>query len=243
MCFCPSCGKRVFIKGRSYVVECFLRKVKNKFGGKSFFALAPSFEIKNIMSSQEIEQAITLLSKLPTLGPRSARRAVLFLLNKKESHLLPLIAGLQNVADNIKACEICGNMDTHSPCAVCSDEKRNHAQLCVVRDVADLWALERAQAFKGVYHVLGGVLSALDGIGPEELAVEPLIRKVAGGTVAEVVLALPATVEGQTTAHYLMDRLESFNVKVSSLSRGVPVGGELDYLDDGTIQMAFKNRS
>lgn len=195
------------------------------------------------MSSQEIEQAITLLSKLPTLGPRSARRAVLFLLNKKESHLLPLIAGLQNVADNIKTCEICGNMDTHSPCAVCSDETRNHTQLCVVRDVADLWALERAQAFKGVYHVLGGVLSALDGIGPEELAVESLIQRIACGTVAEVVLALPATVEGQTTAHYLMDRLESFNVKVSSLSRGVPVGGELDYLDDGTIQMAFKNRS
>lgn len=194
------------------------------------------------MSSPEIEQAITLLSKLPTLGPRSARRAVLFLLNKKESHFLPLIAGLQNVADNIKSCEICGNMDTHSPCAICSDETRNHSQLCVVQDVADLWALERAQAFKGVYHVLGGVLSALDGIGPEELAVDSLIHKLEPGTVAEVVLALPATVEGQTTAHYLMDRLEPFGVKVSSLSRGVPVGGELDYLDDGTIQMAFKNR-
>lgn len=194
------------------------------------------------MSSPEIEQAITLLSKLPTLGPRSARRAVLFLLNKKESHFLPLIAGLQNVADNIKSCEICGNMDTHSPCAICSDETRNHSQLCVVQDVADLWALERAQAFKGVYHVLGGVLSALDGIGPEELAVDSLIHKLEPGTVSEVVLALPATVEGQTTAHYLMDRLEPFGVKVSSLSRGVPVGGELDYLDDGTIQMAFKNR-
>lgn len=194
------------------------------------------------MSSPEIEQAITLLSKLPTLGPRSARRAVLFLLNKKESHFLPLIAGLQNVADNIKSCEICGNMDTHSPCAICSDEARNHSQLCVVQDVADLWALERAQAFKGVYHVLGGVLSALDGIGPEELAVDSLIHKLEPGTVSEVVLALPATVEGQTTAHYLMDRLEPFGVKVSSLSRGVPVGGELDYLDDGTIQMAFKNR-
>lgn len=194
------------------------------------------------MSSPEIEQAITLLSKLPTLGPRSARRAVLFLLNKKESHFLPLIAGLQNVADNIKSCEICGNMDTHSPCAICSDETRNHSQLCVVQDVADLWALERAQAFKGVYHVLGGVLSALDGIGPEELAIDSLIHKLEPGTVSEVVLALPATVEGQTTAHYLMDRLEPFGVKVSSLSRGVPVGGELDYLDDGTIQMAFKNR-
>lgn len=194
------------------------------------------------MSSPEIEQAITLLSKLPTLGPRSARRAVLFLLNKKESHFLPLIAGLQNVADNIKSCEICGNMDTHSPCAICSDETRNHSQLCVVQDVADLWALERAQAFKGIYHVLGGVLSALDGIGPEELAVDSLIHKLEPGTISEVVLALPATVEGQTTAHYLMDRLEPFGITVSSLSRGVPVGGELDYLDDGTIQMAFKNR-
>lgn len=195
------------------------------------------------MSSPEIEQAITFLAKLPTLGPRSARRAILFLLNKKESHFMPLIASLQSVMDNIKTCEICGNMDTHSPCAICSDPLRHKQQVCVVQDVADLWALERSNAFKGVYHVLGGVLSALDGIGPEELNIDSLLKKVAADGVTEVVLALPATVEGQTTVHYLTDRLEGLNVKVSTLSRGVPVGGELDYLDDGTIQMAFKNRS
>lgn len=194
------------------------------------------------MASSEIEQAIQILSKLPTLGPRSARRAILFLLTKKQTHFLPLITALQNVYENIKTCPICGNMDTITPCAVCADETRNKSCVCVVQDVADLWALERAGAFKGVYHVLGGVLSALDGIGPDELEIDSLVRKVSAGGISEVILALPATVEGQTTAHYLTDRLEGLDVKISALSRGVPVGGELDYLDDGTLQMAFKAR-
>lgn len=194
------------------------------------------------MSSPEIEQAISLLAKLPTLGPRSARRAILFLLTKKESHFLPFITALQNVSRNVKECPVCGNMDTSAPCAICTDTARNHGQICVVQDVADLWALERSGAFKGVYHVLGGVLSALDGIGPEELAIDSLVKKAATDEVTEVILALPATVEGQTTAHYLSDRLNGAHVKISALSRGVPVGGELDYLDDGTLQMAFKSR-
>ncbi len=194
------------------------------------------------MSSSEIEQAISLLSKLPTLGPRSARRAILFLLTKKETHFEPLISALQSVYHNIKTCPACGNMDTQTPCAICSDETRNKSLVCVVQDVADLWALERAGAFKGIYHVLGGVLSALDGVGPDELEIESLMQKVSTGNVSEVILALPATMEGQTTAHYLSDRLSAFGVKVSALSRGVPVGGELDYLDDGTLQMAFKAR-
>lgn len=194
------------------------------------------------MSSSEIEQAIALLSKLPTLGPRSARRAILFLLTKKQTHFAPLIDALKNVHDNIKTCPECGNMDTAQPCAICSDTSRQKSLVCVVQDVADLWALERASAFKGVYHVLGGVLSALDGIGPDELEIDSLVRKVETGAVSEVILALPATVEGQTTAHYISDRLADSDVKISALSRGVPVGGELDYLDDGTLQMAFKAR-
>lgn len=194
------------------------------------------------MSAPEIEQLIQLLAKLPAFGPRSARRAVLHLLNKKESHFTPLMAAMKNVYDKIVICPICGNMDTRAPCSICSDTKRNQAQICVVRDVADLWALERAGAFKGCYHVLGGVLSALDGVGPDELHVQELLDKVAGGGIEEIILALPATVEGQTTAHYLADRLEGYPVKLSALSRGVPIGGELDYLDDGTLQMAFKTR-
>jgi len=194
------------------------------------------------MSAPEIEQLIQLLAKLPAFGPRSARRAVLHLLNKKESHFTPLMAAMKNVYDKIVICPICGNMDTRAPCSICSDSKRNQSQICVVRDVADLWALERAGAFKGCYHVLGGVLSALDGIGPDELKVQELLDKVAGGGIEEIILALPATVEGQTTAHYLADRLEGYPVKLSALSRGVPIGGELDYLDDGTLQMAFKTR-
>ena len=194
------------------------------------------------MSAPEIERLIQLLAKLPAFGPRSARRAVLYLLNKKESHFTPLMASMKDVYDKIVICPICGNMDTRAPCSICSDSKRNSAQICVVRDVADLWALERAGAFKGCYHVLGGVLSALDGIGPDELHVQELLDKVAGGGIEEIILALPATVEGQTTAHYLADRLEGYPVKLSALSRGVPIGGELDYLDDGTLQMAFKTR-
>lgn len=194
------------------------------------------------MASSEIEQAVLLLSKLPALGQRSARRLLLHLLNKKETHFAPLITALQQVYENIQTCPVCGNMDTISPCAICLDENRQHSVVCVVQDVADLWALERSGAFKGVYHVLGGLLSALDGVGPEELKILSLIEKIEKGNVQEVILALPSTVEGQTTAHYLSDRLAEQNVKVSALSRGVPVGGELDYLDDGTLQMALKSR-
>lgn len=194
------------------------------------------------MAAPELEQLIGLLSKLPAFGPRSARRAVLSLLKQKESKFVPLVVAMQTVLDKVDACPVCGNMDTSKPCSVCQDEKRDKTLVCVVQDVADLWALERAGVFKGVYHVLGGVLSALDGIGPDELTINELIQKAAMGTVKEVVLALPATVEGQTTVHYLSDKLSEFNVNVSTLSRGVPVGGELDYLDDGTLQLAFKAR-
>ena len=164
------------------------------------------------------------------------------LLNKKESHFSPLMTSLQMVYDKIVVCPICGNMDTMAPCSICSDKKRIQNQICVVRDVADLWALERAGVFKGIYHVLGGVLSALDGVGPDELHIQELLDKVAVGEIEEIILALPASVEGQTTIHYLTDRLEGYPVRISTLSRGVPIGGELDYLDDGTLQMAFKAR-
>lgn len=194
------------------------------------------------MSAPQIEHMIQLLSRLPGFGPRSARRGALFLMNKRDSHLLPLIQAMQEVADHVKICPICGNMDTESPCSLCTNAKRDAAQICVVEDVADLWALERANLFKGHYHVLGGVLSALDGVGPDELKIEGLIARVQSGNVQEVILALPATVDGQTTVHYLAERLSKYPVKITTLSRGVPLGGELDYLDDGTIQMAFKSR-
>lgn len=194
------------------------------------------------MAAPELEQLIGLLSKLPSLGPRSARRAVLSLLKQKESKFIPLVSAMQTVLEKVEPCPLCGNMDTQTPCSVCQDAKREKSLVCVVQDVADLWALERAGAFKGVYHVLGGVLSALDGIGPEELNIELLIQKASSGLIKEIILALPATIEGQTTVHYLSDRLSEFDVSVSTLSRGVPVGGELDYLDDGTLQLAFNAR-
>lgn len=194
------------------------------------------------MAAPELEHLIALLAKLPTLGPRSARRAVLSLLSQKEKQFAPLVGAMQTVLEKVTPCPECGNLDTVSPCAICADPLRSDSQICVVRDVSDLWAIERSNVFKGKYHVLGGLLSALDGIGPEELQVEQLLAKVAEKNGCEVILALPATVEGQTTAHYLSDRLNSFNCSVSTLSRGVPVGGELDYLDDGTLQMAFKAR-
>ncbi len=194
------------------------------------------------MSAPQIEQLISLLGKLPAFGPRSSRRAVLHLLTKRESLLLPLISAMQTVASEVRACPLCGNMDTVSPCAVCSDERRLPNQICIVQNVADLWAIERTGVFKGKYHVLGGVLSALDGIGPDELSILPLVEKIDLGDISEVIFALPATVEGQTTVHYIADLLEGKNVKISTLSRGVPIGGELDYLDDGTLQLAFKAR-
>jgi recombination protein RecR len=187
----------------------------------------------------EIERLIQLLSKLPGLGPRSARRAALALLKKRDTLLEPLASAMTEAAAAIKPCEICGNLDTRSPCAICSDNRRDGHVLCVVEDVADLWALERAGVFRGRYHVLGGALSALDGITPEKLNVGSLVERVKDG-VDEVILAMNATVEGQTTAHYLMDLLG--DMKVTRLAHGVPVGGELDYLDEGTLSAAFKAR-
>ena len=194
------------------------------------------------MSKTDIDSLTELLSKLPALGPRSARRAVLFLLKKKQTHMAPLISALTNVMNNVRPCPLCGNMDTSEPCSICSDPKRDKSQLCVVADIADLWALERANTYRGLYHVLGGVLSALDGIGPDELNIASLIGKLQAGDVKEVILALPATIDGQTTALYLTDIMEKYSVDVTALSHGVPVGGELDYLDDGTLQAAFKTR-
>jgi recombination protein RecR len=187
----------------------------------------------------EIERLIQLLAKLPGLGPRSARRAALVLLKKRDTLLEPLTAALREAADAILTCEVCGNLDTASPCAICNDPRRDPHLLCVVEDVADLWALERAGVFRGRYHVLGGALSALDGVTPERLNVTGLLVRVKQN-VDEVILAMNATVEGQTTAHYLMDLLG--DMKVTRLAHGVPVGGELDYLDEGTLSAAFKAR-
>jgi recombination protein RecR len=189
----------------------------------------------------EIERLIQLLAKLPGLGPRSARRAALVLLKKREALLDPLSLAMRDAAAAIKTCEVCGNLDTTSPCALCRDPRRDVHILCVVEDVADLWALERASVFRGKYHVLGGALSALDGVTPEKLNMGALIARVKDG-VEEVILAMNATVEGQTTAHYLVDTLASTTAKVTRLAHGVPVGGELDYLDEGTLNAAFKAR-
>jgi recombination protein RecR len=195
----------------------------------------------SVQAGPEIERLIQLLSKLPGLGPRSARRAALALLKKREQLLEPLGSAMRDAAAAIKTCEVCGNLDTSSPCSLCNDPRRDGHVLCVVEDVADLWALERASVFRGKYHVLGGALSALDGITPEKLNMAPLIARVRDG-VEEVILAMNATVEGQTTAHYLMDALAASTVKVTRLAHGVPVGGELDYLDEGTLSHAFKAR-
>ena len=189
----------------------------------------------------EIERLIQLLAKLPGLGPRSARRVALTLLKKREALLEPLGAAMREAAAAIRVCDTCGNLDTTNPCSLCRDPKRDTHVLCVVEDVADLWALERAGVFRGKYHVLGGALSALDGVTPEKLNVASLLKRVGEG-VDEVILAVNATVEGQTTAHYLMDTLGASGVKVTRLAHGVPVGGELDYLDEGTLSAAFKAR-
>ncbi len=190
----------------------------------------------------DIERLIQLLAKLPGLGPRSARRAALHLLQKREALMRPLASALETAAANIRACAICGNLDTVDPCAVCADARRDAATICVVEDVADLWALERTAAFKGRYHVLGGTLSALDGVGPDQLNIAALVGRAADAGVREVILALGATVDGQTTAHYIADRLAGTGVAVTRLAHGVPVGGELDYLDDGTLTAALKAR-
>ena len=190
----------------------------------------------------DIDRLIRLLARLPGLGPRSARRAALSLLKKRESLMEPLAQALVTAASSIKACSQCGNLDDVDPCLICQDEKRDNSLICIVEDVADLWALERSGSYKGRYHVLGGVLSALDGVGPEDLNIGTLVDRVGAGGVSEVILATNVTVDGQTTAHYITDRLASSGVKITRLAHGVPVGGELEYLDDGTLMTALKAR-
>lgn len=194
------------------------------------------------MQGKEIEKLTKIIAKLPALGTRSARRIVLQLLKKKETALLPLITALQEVADNVKKCPICGNFDTQEPCSVCQDTTRDKETVCVVQDVADLWAMERVGLYRGQYHVLGGILSALDGVTPDDLNVEGLFARLPNGVIKEVILALPATIDGQITAHYLLSRLKEFPVKVTTLAQGIPLGAELDYMDDGTIQLALSAR-
>jgi recombination protein RecR len=190
----------------------------------------------------EIERLISLLSRLPGLGPRSARRAALALLKRREHLMTPLAEAMTDAAAKVRACSACGALDTRDPCTVCSDTSRDAALICVVEEAGALWALERAGAFRGRYHVLGGLLSALDGVGPDDLRIAGLLARVAAGGVREVILALPATVDGQTTAHYLAERLSGSGAEVTLLARGVPVGGELDWLDDGTLTQALRAR-
>jgi recombination protein RecR len=194
------------------------------------------------MAGGEIERLIQLLARLPGLGPRSARRAVLHLLKRREALMLPIADSLQAVASSILPCRVCGNLDTSDPCALCTDPRRDGGLICVVEDVADLWAIERTASFPGRYHVLGGILSALDGVRPEDLTIARLVERCAAGEVREAILAMNATVDGQSTAHYLTDRLAGLPVKISRLAHGVPIGGELDYLDEGTLAAALKAR-
>lgn len=195
------------------------------------------------VAGPEIERLIQLLARLPGLGPRSARRAALFLIKKREAVMGPLAAAMQMALENIEICRQCGNVDTVNPCTVCTDPRRDPSLLVVVSDVADLWALERAGAVNARYHVLGGTLSPLDGVGPQDLAIDALVGRASAGGVGEVILALNATVEGQTTAHYVSDLLHEAGVKVTRLAHGVPVGGELDYLDEGTLAAAIRQRT
>jgi recombination protein RecR len=191
----------------------------------------------------EIERLIQLLARLPGLGPRSARRAALFLIKKRELLMAPLAGALQTAIDKIEVCRLCGNIDTQNPCTVCTDVRRDASIIVVVADVADLWALERAHAVNARYHVLGGTLSPLDGVGPQDLTIDTLVSRAHAEAVKEVILALNATVDGQTTAHYITDLLQDAGVKVTRLAHGVPVGGELDYLDEGTLSAAIRQRT
>tara|TARA_R110000868_G_scaffold11985_14_gene58350 strand:- start:385 stop:978 length:594 start_codon:yes stop_codon:yes gene_type:complete len=194
------------------------------------------------MAGPEIESLIRQLSKLPGLGPRSARRVALALIKRRETLLDPLIQTLGAAAETVKICSACGNYDSQDPCAICDDPRRDGALICVVEDVADLWALERTASFRGRYHVTGGLLSPLDGIGPGDLRLDQLVTRARTTAVKEIILALSATVDGQTTAHYIAERLQETETIVSGLAHGVPIGGELDYLDDGTISAALKAR-
>jgi recombination protein RecR len=195
------------------------------------------------VAGPEIERLIQLLARLPGLGPRSARRAALHLIKKREQLMSPLAAAIATALEKIQVCTTCGNIDTQNPCTVCTDGNRDASVIVVIADVADLWALERAGAINARYHVLGGTLSPLDGIGPQDLTIDALISRVHAGGVSEVILALNATVDGQTTAHYITDLLHESKVKVTRLAHGVPVGGELDYLDEGTLSAAIRSRT
>jgi recombination protein RecR len=194
------------------------------------------------MASQEIEALASALARLPGLGPRSARRAVLWLIKRRESALPQLLTALETVRERLVECQTCGNVDTTDPCGICADPRRDARALCVVEDVADLWALDRARLFTGRYHVLGGRLSALEGVRPEDLTIGRLLQRVRAGGIDEVVLAMNATLEGQTTAHYIAERLEDLPVRVTQLAHGLPVGGELDYMDEGTLAQALRAR-
>ena len=194
------------------------------------------------VAGPEIERLIQLLARVPGLGPRSARRAALHLLKQPDRLMTPLAGAMTHAAETISTCGTCGNVDSANPCHVCTAPGRDKTSICVVQDVSDLWAMERAGAFRGTYHVLGGTLSALDGIRPEDLNIASLIGRVSAGGIEEVVLAMNATVDGQTTAHYITEHLEKTGVRVTRLAHGVPIGGELDYLDDGTIAAAMKSR-
>lgn len=194
------------------------------------------------MIGSEIERLIQLLARLPGLGPRSARRAALELLKRRDALLKPLVEAMAQAGERITSCGLCGNLDTVDPCSICADPRRDGSAICVVEEVADLWAVERSGSFRGRYHVLQGALSALDGVGPEDLNIARLVERAAAQEVIEVILATNATVEGQTTAHYIADRLAGANVNVTRLAHGLPVGGELDYLDDGTLTAALRAR-
>lgn len=194
------------------------------------------------VAGPEIERLITLLAKLPGLGPRSARRVALHMVKKRDGVLEPLTAALKEVGERVTVCAECGNVDTANPCTVCMDEGRDPSVILVVEDVADLWALERAAVMRARYHVLGGTISAIDGLGPEDIGIGKLVERAASPAVREVVLAMNATVEGQTTAHYITERLEATGKTVSRLASGVPIGGELDYLDEGTLAAAINQR-
>ena len=196
-----------------------------------------------INAGPEIDRLIQLLARLPGLGPRSARRAALFLIKKREQIMAPLTAAMQTAFEKVEVCKLCGNIDTRNPCVICTDARRDPAIIVVVADVADVWALERAHALNARYHVLGGTLSALDGVGPQDLSIDALISRAQDAAVTEIVLALNATVDGQTTAHYITDLLQGSHVKVTRLAQGVPVGGELDYLDEGTLAAAMRSRT
>jgi recombination protein RecR len=195
------------------------------------------------IAGPEIERLIQLLAKVPGLGPRSARRAALHMIKKKDQLLGPLALAMAEAVDKVRVCSTCGNVDTSDPCTLCADPRRDASTLIVVEDVSDLWALERAGAMNARYHVLGGTLSPLDGIGPDDLNIKTLVDRVAAGGVAEIILAVNATVEGQTTAHYITDQLAGLGVRITRLAHGVPVGGELDYLDEGTLAAALKSRT